>query len=441
MDLCNAIIVVARRYICILKMIIRRLSKLPTERGVFPRFKDVQQFLSNHCHNIGGAFRTKIASRTKLFHIAISDDNRILGVNMLKDVDDVLYITLLCTGQRGIGRTMMIAAYEDAIVMNKRAIVLCTVRESWGFYDKLGFKSMDKPKCQTMAKFTNEKNLKTNMKLEIFHGDNSMGIKRGCGDKNDNCLYMEKIVQSINSNVTKLPKIKDKQFHINNTLDVSDKDLRYAIEYFQGTPKDILSLFDRAQLISVANNQTLANVFIWHMKNRSLSITLNMETYFGPAAAGSKPTVLKPSSKLVVLKPTVSKPTTITHFEWGLVKTSDDQSFKDVIISNHAKVQSQVWDWKKFGLRHNPGYDTAVLKKIFDYVDSVITGTIPKDYKIILSIGVDSMIRTPSYKTTSPNSKKYNDYVVFQQSEKAYKEYNKRVKEGLPTLLFLHSTC
>ncbi len=77
------------------------------------------------------------------------------------------------------------------MILNKlRLIILCSVADAWGFYDRLGFENLKEPHCMI-----NSKNLDGKMQIKVLNRKTKEEVtEEGCGDKYDECLYMMKIV-------------------------------------------------------------------------------------------------------------------------------------------------------------------------------------------------------------------------------------------------------
>lgn len=126
----------------------------------------------------------------------------------------------------------------------------------------------------------------------------------------------------------------------------------------------------------------------------------------------------------------LKNPVKIDSLVWGKIKTSDNKTYKDAIITPYG---AESWDWKKDGTKHVPG----ITK---DAVESLAM----EFYHIILSRGMDKVLRVSpeALEYLKEREKNGSNKVKILQSENASEYYNKLVDSGTNSVaLFLHSTC
>lgn len=115
----------------------------------------------------------------------------------------------------------------------------------------------------------------------------------------------------------------------------------------------------------------------------------------------------------------------IISFSWGMLKTSDGNTYKDAKLFPGGSAE---WDWNETGTRHVPGIQPADVQSLLD-----------NDCKIIiLSKGVNERLQT--CKETEELLKDENIEYQILQTEEAIATYNK-LAETQRVGALIHSTC
>ena len=124
----------------------------------------------------------------------------------------------------------------------------------------------------------------------------------------------------------------------------------------------------------------------------------------------------------------------IINLQWGSIATSDGSHNKDAIVSSYP---TEEWNWKLFGLHHDPGYTSDVINNIYTYVlkkypniNNIL------NFRIFISTGVHQAVKVPKRLQCG-----LDRYAIFLQSKDCVDAYNEHVKAGYPGIIFLHSTC
>lgn len=115
----------------------------------------------------------------------------------------------------------------------------------------------------------------------------------------------------------------------------------------------------------------------------------------------------------------------IISFSWGMLKTSDGNTYKDAKLFPGGSAE---WDWNETGTRHVPGIQPADVQSLLDNDCEII----------ILSKGVNERLQT--CKETEELLKDENIEYQILQTEEAIATYNK-LAETQRVGALIHSTC
>ncbi len=121
--------------------------EFPGERLDSKTFKSMKSELFEHVKNqdmcrsrIGPSYLKNAILKGKYILIS-KTENSITGFAVLEFKESSLYISLICSGEKGVGTRMMDAVFEYALTnKNIEYITLDSVSEAYEFYLKKGFK-------------------------------------------------------------------------------------------------------------------------------------------------------------------------------------------------------------------------------------------------------------------------------------------------------------
>lgn len=115
----------------------------------------------------------------------------------------------------------------------------------------------------------------------------------------------------------------------------------------------------------------------------------------------------------------------IISFSWGMLKTSDGNTYKDAKLFPGG---STGWDWNETGTRHVPGIQPSDVQSLLDNDCEII----------ILSKGVNERLQTCK-ETEELLRDKNIDYRIL-QTEEAITTYN-QLTDSHRVGALIHSTC
>lgn len=115
----------------------------------------------------------------------------------------------------------------------------------------------------------------------------------------------------------------------------------------------------------------------------------------------------------------------ITSLQWGVVKTSDGNTYKDAKLFPGG---SRAWDWNETGTRHAQGIQPADVKELLERKASTV----------ILSRGINERLQVKP--ETEQYLKKHEVPYHILQSKKAVELYNE-LRNRQPVGALIHSTC
>ncbi|XP_053566535.1 mth938 domain-containing protein-like [Bombina bombina] len=115
----------------------------------------------------------------------------------------------------------------------------------------------------------------------------------------------------------------------------------------------------------------------------------------------------------------------ISKLSWGSMKVAGEM-YKDCIVWPGG---SRPWDWRETGTNHHPGVQPADLEEV-----------VKKGVKtLVIGRGMGEALQVPAA-TLEYVKAQGIDVLVF-QTEKAVKEYNTLVSQGVKVGGVFHSTC
>ena len=122
---------------------------------------------------------------------------------------------------------------------------------------------------------------------------------------------------------------------------------------------------------------------------------------------------------------TKTKSPKIDSIEWGQVKTSDGNSYKDVKLFPGG---SRAWDWNETGTHHQPGIQRADVQELLDNGAQAV----------VLSKGFHERLQVCDETEQMLNEQNIDFYIL--ETEQATKKYN-QLCEYTAAGALIHSTC
>ncbi|KAM5179968.1 mth938 domain-containing protein [Mantella aurantiaca] len=115
----------------------------------------------------------------------------------------------------------------------------------------------------------------------------------------------------------------------------------------------------------------------------------------------------------------------ISRISWGSMNVGGER-YKDCKVWPGG---SRTWDWRETGTEHNPGVQPADVEEV-----------VKKGVKtLVIGRGMSEALQVPA-STLEYIKSQGIDVLVF-QTEKAVKEYNSLVSQGVRVGGVFHSTC